>query len=330
MKFIYIAIVSFISLCAFADSDLSVVDFDQSMGISNQPQYNLMFRDDDSEKRYDFYKNLYQKNSPDKIPLSTTLRIPKIIHHIWVGPRPVPELYLKYAAQCRAMHPGWEYKLWREADIEKENLDPKYMALFDKFEYKYAGKKDVIEYQILYKYGGVVMDMDFQCVKPLDELHYKYDFYAGLEPGVEWSKIPVMTNAIIGARPGNKIFIEVLDKGVLKFDQVYKESNTVIKLYFRKAKALFFKKHPDRIDFKKLPDPRYILMMNLAKEVFLQPERMGTMIIFPATYFNPMFPDQSRDYSILDKMKIKLGIYSGSNYFDQPRPETIAIQDFYD
>ncbi len=326
MKYVYITIFSFISLYAFAGNDILVVDFDQSMGISNKPQYNLMFRDDDGEKRYEFYKNLYQKNSPDKITPSVIPIIPKIIHHIWVGPKPVPELYLKYAAQCRAIHPEWEYKLWREVDLAKENFDPKYMDLFEKFENRYSGKKDVIESQILYKYGGVVMDMDFQCIKPLDDLHYKYDFYAGLEPGVKWSNVPVMTNAVIGSRPGNKLFLEVLDKGILKFDQIYERENTLVKQYFRKFKALF---SSDK-KITKVPDNREVLMMSLAKEVFLQPERMGVMIIFPATYFNPVFPDQSKDYSILDKVKIKLGIYSGVNYFDQPRPETIAIQDFND
>jgi len=35
---------------------------------------------------------------------------------------------------------------------------------------------------ILPKYGGVFLDTDYICLKPLDELIYKYEYFAGFEP----------------------------------------------------------------------------------------------------------------------------------------------------
>jgi mannosyltransferase OCH1-like enzyme len=41
---------------------------------------------------------------------------------------------------------------------------------------------DLLRYEILYQYGGVYIDMDFECLQPLDILHHLYDFYVGLQP----------------------------------------------------------------------------------------------------------------------------------------------------
>jgi hypothetical protein len=280
------------------------------MGISNLPQYNLMLRDNDSKRLLNSYRALYNHNNFNRIASTPIPKIPKIIHHIWIGPNPIPELYFKYAAGCKAIHPGWQYKLWREEDIAKENFDPKYITLFNSLGKKYSTKKDVIEYLILHKYGGVVMDIDFKCIKPLDELHHKYDFYASLEPGVNWSKVPVMTCAIVGSKPGNEVFLKALDRGIIETAERCKKKNSLIKRYFRKIKNIF-------VDTKIIVPCKYgitIFMTTLAKEFFIEQKKLGTAIILPTTYFNPLFPDQ----------------HQGENYFTQIRPETIAAQDWND
>lgn len=302
-------------------SGYKLVDFDISMGIQNRHQYNLMLRAKDSQKILAFYRDLFNKNNFDKINYSIQPKIPKIIHQIWVGPKPIPELYLNYAQHCQKLHPAWEYKLWREEDIRKENFPSKYMQLFKKMQHLYSGKKDIIEYLLLYKYGGVVMDMDFQCRLPLDELHHKYDFYAGLEPGVYWSKMPVMSNAIVGSRARNNLFIEVLDKAVNKYESSYKELNSGIRYYFRYLKSLFTKKAAI-----KLPDSRKILMMPLGEKFRAAATSKEISIVLPATYFNPIFPSQEK---LKDKILAVLGM-KNKNYFTQIREETIAVQDFND
>ena len=64
---------------------------------------------------------------------------------------------------------------------------------------------------ILQKYGGVYRDTDIQCIRPLDEIIYKYDFVAGIE-GVpffvnEKSQGPhiVLNNGLIAASPNHKV-----------------------------------------------------------------------------------------------------------------------------
>lgn len=325
IKFWFLFFSLFINYSHALTYDYEVVDFDQSMGVSNRLQYDLMLRAENSKYLLDFYRELYNKNNFNNVKAEALPKIPKIIHHIWVGPNPIPKLYLKYAEQCKNLHPDWEYKLWRQEDIDKENFDPKYMKYFERFAYRYNGKKDIIEYLILYKYGGVVMDMDFQCIKPLDGLHHRYDFYAGLEPEAKWSKVPVMTNAIVGSKPGNHLFLLTLEEGAKLFDSYYQKQNSGLKYYFRIIKNFFI--NGDNI---RVPDSRFVFMRTLAMEFYKQPNLYGTSIVLPATYFNPIFPPQYRGYNWLDKMKIQFGIISASNYFTKSRPETIAIQDFYD
>lgn len=61
----------------------------------------------------------------------------------------------------------------------------------------YAAKKDYIEYLVLYHYGGVFMDTDFVCLKPFDELAYRYSYFSGFEPPSDYIEMPLTSNALI-------------------------------------------------------------------------------------------------------------------------------------
>ncbi len=50
----------------------------------------------------------------------TGTRIPKIIHQIWVGPRPFPFKYLQWQKSWQAL--GWTYKLWTDKEVEEFGL----------------------------------------------------------------------------------------------------------------------------------------------------------------------------------------------------------------
>jgi mannosyltransferase OCH1-like enzyme len=67
------------------------------------------------------------------------------------------------------------------------------------------GKKDYVSLIVLQKYGGIFMDVDYTCVKPLDELAHRYSFFTSLYPPLPWSKLPVTSLSIIGSRPQHPI-----------------------------------------------------------------------------------------------------------------------------
>jgi len=78
-----------------------------------------------------------------------------IIHQIWLGPNPQPNIWLDTVKKfCNEYK--YEYKLWTENNI---NFNLKNKVLFDN-EKSYAGKSDILRYEILYNFGGIYIDAD--------------------------------------------------------------------------------------------------------------------------------------------------------------------------
>jgi hypothetical protein len=89
--------------------------------------------------------------------------IPKIVHFIWIGPDPCP--YEENINSYRLYNPDWDIKLW-----DNDNLPEIFNKwLYDKMT-SWAGKADVLRLEILYNHGGLYVDVDSKCLKPLDTL----------------------------------------------------------------------------------------------------------------------------------------------------------------
>ena len=65
----------------------------------------------------------------------------------------------------------------------------------------YKQAKDVFASIVLNEMGGVAIDMDTICVKPLDELVYKYSFFGGMEPASVLYNSPNINGGTIAAAP---------------------------------------------------------------------------------------------------------------------------------
>jgi len=144
-------------------------------------------------------RQLYEKNNPSVLVPRKECIIPKIIHQIWLG-GPLPMELEELVDNVKKAHVGrgWQYKLWTDDDLKDLQLyNQKY---FD--EAKNAGaRSDMLRYEILYRYGGVYLDTDYEVLQPFDELHYLYDMYVGMEPLD--TKIAKVGLSIVAARPGH-------------------------------------------------------------------------------------------------------------------------------
>jgi inositol phosphorylceramide mannosyltransferase catalytic subunit len=101
--------------------------------------------------------------------------IPKIIHQIWLGGE-MPEQYKIYAETWKNHHLDWQYKLWTDKDADDIFITRR--NLFDKAT-NVGMKSDILRYEILKQYGGVYVDTDFECLKPLNDLMH-LDFFTGV------------------------------------------------------------------------------------------------------------------------------------------------------
>jgi len=103
--------------------------------------------------------------------------IPKIIHQLWIGPKPRPS---KFMATWQTKHPDYEYIMWNEEEISKRGLRLECVSRINEIE-EINGKADIIRWEILYHYGGLFIDADSICIEPFDYLIEQHKPFCGYE-----------------------------------------------------------------------------------------------------------------------------------------------------
>jgi len=108
-----------------------------------------------------------------------SVRIPKVFHRIWVGHEPLPETAKEFAAAWRENHPGWTMVLWTD-----ENLPGQFnRGLYDRTRIL-AQRADILRHEVLCQYGGVYLDVDFECLSNIEPLLDDVVYFYGEElPG---------------------------------------------------------------------------------------------------------------------------------------------------
>lgn len=141
--------------------------------------------------------------------------IPKIIHQTWKT-REIPEQWQSAVQSVKTMHPDYEYILWTD-DTMAAFVKTEYPAFYKTYTgYKYNIQRcDAFRYLVLYKYGGIYLDLDIVCKKKLDGL-LSYDFVLGKSSNISAS----YTNSFLMCAPENpfvKFCIEQLPNYVQSF-----------------------------------------------------------------------------------------------------------------
>lgn len=196
------------------------VDFDESMQSAD---FSHIIHREKTEQLVgiagplllDFFKKQYDQVNFLRVFPEPAARIPKIIHQIWIGDK-VPQELLRFQESWQRYHPDWEYKLWTQHDIPYLNL---YNKKLIEEATNPAELSDLLRYEILYQYGGVYIDMDFECLQPLDVLHHAYDFYIGIQP-LDTGLVQLGIG-IIGAKPGHPL----LKKCIESLEENYNNEN---------------------------------------------------------------------------------------------------------
>jgi inositol phosphorylceramide mannosyltransferase catalytic subunit len=104
-----------------------------------------------------------------EVPAQAT--IPRIIHQTFYNPE-LPEALQKNVDQLKQLNPGWEYRFYDDAAIIKfisANYPPEVLAYFERIDSRYgAARADLFRYLLLYKVGGVYLDIKSTATRPLD------------------------------------------------------------------------------------------------------------------------------------------------------------------
>lgn len=96
--------------------------------------------------------------------------VPRIVHQTWRSTE-LPGRFRESADSWRRHHPGWEYRLWTDADLDdlvrrtRPDLLPLWRAYPDQIQ-----RVDAARYLMLHRFGGLYADLDVECLRPFDDL----------------------------------------------------------------------------------------------------------------------------------------------------------------
>lgn len=127
--------------------------------------------------------------------------IPKILHHVWIGPNPLPDMEKSFINSWKKFHSDWRFMLWNNNTINNLEINNNCKEAIEKSGERYACQADVVRYIAVHAFGGVYVDTDVECFKTINDLiNNKIDFL-GLQPhNGNW-----ITNAFFGAVKNSEV-----------------------------------------------------------------------------------------------------------------------------
>jgi len=136
--------------------------------------------------------------------------IPKLIHQTWKNNQ-IPSKWLPFVNKVRALNPGWTYKLWTDSDND-EFVKNEYREFYEIFTGFPRGimRADVIRYLIMYKIGGVYLDLDYEVLRPFDfgDKKIVLPLNRSVNFGDEKDEIG---NCIFASEPGHEFWLDVIN-----------------------------------------------------------------------------------------------------------------------
>lgn len=95
------------------------------------------------------------------------MKIPKIIHQVWIGNKPAPARWMK---TWKEKNPDWEYILWDNEKIKELIIINRSQFHFYWKQNRWHGCADILRYAILYQFGGFMPCADEECLRPIGDL----------------------------------------------------------------------------------------------------------------------------------------------------------------
>lgn len=130
--------------------------------------------------------------------------IPKIIHQTWKTTS-VPAPMREYPPKLMKLHPSWDHILWTDRmnrQFIKEYF-PGFLRKYDEYKFNIQ-RVDAVRYLILYQFGGLYADLDFECLRNIEPLLSGVSCFLAREPS-EHSRVHnkemIICNAFMASTP---------------------------------------------------------------------------------------------------------------------------------
>ena len=117
-------------------------------------------------------------------PVKQGESIPRLIHQIFLSKNksaPLPIELLANIENLQRLNPDWSYTLYDDDDAVafiKKNYGDAILSYYERINPDYSvARADFFRYLLLYKRGGVYLDMKSTCILPLDQVVQPRDAY---------------------------------------------------------------------------------------------------------------------------------------------------------
>ena len=123
----------------------------------------------EDRRDFEFYKAIFAKNFPlFSHAENKGSKIPKVLHFIWLGPKPFPQESVKNLQSWKNYHPNWVINL--DHSIDECPIEGMQKHLVEEFPFvkagpfikktkNYAEQSDLLRYEILFRKEACISTM---------------------------------------------------------------------------------------------------------------------------------------------------------------------------
>lgn len=151
--------------------------------------------------------------------------ITKILHHIWFqGHDKIIEPYRSIMGRCAEMNSDWEHMTWSDETLRREcyAFSEECGRIYDAYDIMHQ-KIDLGRYVVVCNYGGISLDGDAVCMRPLSEMKFPHDKIMVTSFDLAWvervaSGLALNNATIFSPFPNNREMIRLVEQVVAQGD----------------------------------------------------------------------------------------------------------------
>lgn len=128
--------------------------------------------------------------------------IEKNIIRIWLGPKPIPQMFEDWWLDFQKIHPDFTFHTLRE---ESESLVPDSIRDIYDNAASYAGRSDILRIVAVKEIGGIYIDADFKPLRHMGSLLMDPRPFCGLRSSKSFA------NGLFGAPKNHPVLQDTLD-----------------------------------------------------------------------------------------------------------------------
>lgn len=252
--------------------------FDKSLSIKELGRKFILHRSKDRQMRTVARQLILQRKSEGRSNNQSS--IPHIIHQIWTSNTPLPDHLARASKMVQQQHPGFRYILWRPQD---------FTPLLQSELGDYASSlppeviRDTVASIVLLQYGGIVVDLEAECVHPITSLLPLGDCLIGFEPPLgkpKGRRRLFLSSSVLAAAPAHPLIKSYL-KEMLARARTSTKKSTV--------------------------DPHWITQDALTSVVSQLSPDQGRPLLLSPSYFCPVSPRHIRHLKKILNCEVRRG-----------------------